>query len=119
MNGRSLECLKRELEELFGELLADLPRRDQRHWAGVYPRGLLMDGDRKSIEPMARRLKEVDGSEQDYEQSPQQMVNQGTWPADLVRDRLQRWVATVGWRPGRRHRRGGAGAGPPKRSSDS
>nr|WP_317452757.1 transposase [Streptomyces sp. CBMA29] len=29
---------------------------DQRWWGGVYLRGLLTDGKRKSVEPMAARL---------------------------------------------------------------
>src|SRR3954468_7977364 len=97
MDGRSLARLKRELEGFVGELLADLPRRDQRAWAEVYLRGLLLDGDRKSIQPMAERLEAIDhkaGDERaDYEQALQQFVNQSTWPADAVRDRLQRWLA--------------------------
>jgi SRSO17 transposase len=93
MDGRSLKRLRRELEEFVEELMSDLRRRDQRRWAQTYLRGLMLDGDRKSIEPMARRLEEIDGSNRDYEQSLQQLVNQSTWPAELVRDRLQRWVS--------------------------
>ena len=93
MDGRSLKRLRGELDEFVEELMSDLPRRDQRRWAQAYLRGLMLDGDRKSIEPMARRLQEIDGSERDYEQSLQQLVNQSPWPAELVRDRLQRWVA--------------------------
>jgi len=104
MDGRSLKRLRTELEKFAGELLSDLPRRDQRRWAQTYLRGLLLDGDRKSIEPMARRLEEIDGSKQDYEQSLQQLVNQSPWPAGLVRDRLQRWVAARSAAQARRHR---------------
>src|SRR5205823_248557 len=103
MNTRSLGRLKRELEGFVGELLADLPRRDQRAWAAVYLRGLLLDGDRKSIQPMAERLEAIDHKSgegrADYEQALQQFVNQSTWPAEAVRDRLQRWLAA---RVGRR-----------------
>lgn len=38
-------------------------RADQRRWGGVYLRGLLLDGQRKSVEPMADRLCE-DGNRQ-------------------------------------------------------
>jgi SRSO17 transposase len=93
MDGRLLKRLRRELEEFVEELMSDLRRRDQRRWAQTYLRGLMLDGDRKSIEPMARRLEEIDGSKRDYEQSLQQLVNQSTWPAELVRNRLQRWVS--------------------------
>ena len=115
MDGRSLKRLRTELEEFVGALLSDLPRKDQRRWTQTYLRGLLLDGDRKSIEPMARRLEEIDGSKQDYEQSLQQLVNQSPWPAGLVRDRLQRWVAAQT----RRCRRGGSGPSRPKRSTGS
>ncbi len=59
---------------------------------------------------MARRLEEIDGSKQDYEQSLQQLVNQSPWPAGLVRDRLQRWVAASSAAQVRRHL-GGSAAG--------
>jgi SRSO17 transposase len=38
-------------------------RADQRQWGRVYLRGLLLDGRRKSVEPMAARLGE-DGNRQ-------------------------------------------------------
>jgi len=102
MDGRSLARLKRELEAFVGELLADVPRRDQRAWALAYLRGLLLDGDRKSVGPMAERLAAVDhepaGDRRDYEQALQQFVGQSPWPADAVRDRLQRWLAARGRR---------------------
>ncbi len=39
-----------------GEMFASLARSDQRRWGEVYLRGLMLDGRRKSIEPMATRL---------------------------------------------------------------
>jgi SRSO17 transposase len=78
----------------------------------VYLRGLLLDGDRKSIGPMAERLASIDhecgGGRRDYEQALQQFVSQSPWPAGAVRDRLQRWVAARG-----RRRPGGSGTTPP------
>jgi SRSO17 transposase len=38
------------------DLLASIPRKDQRRWGQSYLRGLLLDGKRKSIEPIATRL---------------------------------------------------------------
>jgi len=112
MDGRSLGRLKRELETFVDEMLAGLPRRDQRAWASVYLRGLLLDGDRKSVGPMARRLAAVDhecGAERrDYEQSLQQFVSQSTWPAEAARDRLQHWLAA---RDRRRRRQPAGGCG--------
>ena len=64
------------------EMLAPLPRRDQRRWGEVYLRGLMLDGKRKSIEPMAARLADGD------EQCLQQFVNQSPWEWQPVRRRL-------------------------------
>ena len=61
-----------------------MTRTDQRRWGGVYLRGLMLDGRRKSIEPMAARLEDGD------EQCLQQFVNQSPWSAEAVRERLAR-----------------------------
>ncbi len=82
------------------ELTPEMGRRDRREWAATYVRGLLLDGQRKSIEPMAKRLAAVDGSPRDYEQSLQQLVNQSPWDKRPVRDRLARWVARRAGRGG-------------------
>lgn len=66
------------------EMLAPLVRSDQRRWGEVYLRGLMLDGKRKSIEPMAARL--ADGEEQCL----QQFVNQSPWEWQPVRRRLAR-----------------------------
>jgi len=59
-----------------------MARKDQRRWGGVYRRGLMLDGKRKSIEPMATRLDDGD------EQCLQQFVNQSPWRWEPVRERL-------------------------------
>jgi SRSO17 transposase len=59
-------------------------RSEQRKWAGVYLRGLMLDGKRKSIEPMAARLGDGD------EQCLQQFVNQSPWDERVVRSNLAR-----------------------------
>jgi SRSO17 transposase len=64
------------------EVLAPLARKDQRRWGEVYLRGLMLDGRRKSIEPMAARLPDGD------EQCLQQFVNQSPWRWELVLRRL-------------------------------
>jgi len=66
------------------EMLAPLQRSDQRRWGEVYLRGLMLDGRRKSIEPMAARLPDGD------EQCLQQFVNQSPWEWQPVRRRLAR-----------------------------
>jgi SRSO17 transposase len=72
-----------------GELLAPLPRSDQRRWGEVYLRGLMLDGKRKSIEPMAARLTDGD------EQCLQQFVNQSPWEWQPVRRRLARKLSVA------------------------
>lgn len=55
-------------------MLIPLGRKERRHWGCLYVRGLLLDGERKSIGAMLSRL--PDGNEQNL----QQFVNQSPWP---------------------------------------
>jgi SRSO17 transposase len=67
-----------------------LARADQRCWGECYLRGLMLDGKRKSIQPMASRL--PDGNEQ----ALQQFVSQSPWDWRPVRQRLaQQMTAAV------------------------
>jgi SRSO17 transposase len=59
-------------------------RSEQRRWGGVYLRGLMLEGRRKSIEPMAARLEDGD------EQCLQQFVNQSPWDERVVRANVAR-----------------------------
>lgn len=76
------------LEEFAGEVFAPLARADQRVKGGLYLRGLLLDGRRKSMQPMAGRLG-VD------HQQLQQFMTSSTWPVDTVRIRLARRAVAV------------------------
>jgi SRSO17 transposase len=60
-----------------------LVRSDQRAKGETYLRGLLLDGRRKSMQPMAQRLG-VD------HQGLQQFLTTSTWDTDAVRARLAR-----------------------------
>ncbi|WP_327302726.1 IS701 family transposase [Streptomyces sp. NBC_01298] len=77
-----VERLRGELAEFVADVFASLPRRDQRRWGGCYLRGLMLDGRRKSIQPMAERL--PDGNMQ----ALQQFVNQSPWDPLPVRQRI-------------------------------
>jgi SRSO17 transposase len=79
-----LARVRGRLEEFVAEMFEPMTRTDQRRWGGVYVRGLMLDGRRKSIEPMAARLEDGD------EQCLQQFVNQSPWSAEAVRERLAR-----------------------------
>jgi SRSO17 transposase len=69
------------LEAFAAEMFAPLTRSDQRAKGVTYLRGLLLDGRRKSMQPMAARLG-VD------HQGLQQFVTTSTWDAGAVRARL-------------------------------
>ncbi len=74
--------MRGRLEEFAGEMFDSMRRKDQRRWGEVYLRGLMLDGKRKSIEPMAARLDDGD------EQCLQQFVNQSPWDWRPVRREL-------------------------------
>jgi SRSO17 transposase len=84
LTDRQLARVRGRLEVFAAELFAPLARSDQRRWGEVYVRGLMLDGKRKSIEPMAARLPDGD------EQCLQQFVNQSPWSAEAVREGLAR-----------------------------
>src|SRR5260370_26604837 len=74
------------LLDFTAEMLGGLPRKDQRAAGALYVRGLLTDGQRKSMVPMAARL----GVDQ---QRLQQFITSSTWDYAAVRRDLARWVA--------------------------
>jgi SRSO17 transposase len=82
------------LEAFAAEMFAPMPRSDQRAKGEMYLRGLLLDGRRKSMQPMASRLG-VD------HQGLQQFVTTSTWDTMAVRSRLAQRavdvVAPVAW----------------------
>ncbi len=69
------------------EMLGGLARKDQRAAGELYVRGLLMDGQRKSMQPMAARLG-VD------HQRLQQFITSSTWDYAAVRRNVARWFAS-------------------------
>src|SRR3954447_3095301 len=85
LSQRRLARVRERLELFAGEIFDEAAQRsEQRRWARVYVRGLMLEGRRKSIEPMADRL--ADGDEQGL----QQFVNQSPWRWEIVRANLAR-----------------------------
>jgi SRSO17 transposase len=84
LSERELARVRGRLVEFTGEIFASMRRKDQRGWGECYLRGLMLDGKRKSIEPMAGRLGDGD------EQCLQQFVNQSPWDEVAVRRALAR-----------------------------
>jgi SRSO17 transposase len=79
------------LEAFAEDIFASLPRTDQRARGQCYLRGLMLDGRRKSIEPMAARLGEV------HYQALHHFVAASPWDWRPVRQRLAEvMTATLG-----------------------
>ncbi|MGH9725705.1 MAG: IS701 family transposase [Candidatus Acidiferrales bacterium] len=76
-------CRKR-LERFLADLLEPVGRSERRRWGGVYVRSLLLNGERKSIEPLAARLPEGNA------QAMQQFIGQSPWEWIPVWERLGR-----------------------------
>src|SRR3954447_20988166 len=81
MTPAELAAARPRLEAFAAEMFAPLSRSDQRAKGQTYLRGLLLDGRRKSMQPMAERL----GVDQ---QGLQQFVSSSTWAVEPVRQRL-------------------------------
>ena len=81
MDERGLTRVRAQLEGFAGEVFAGLPRSDQRATGLRYLRGLMLDGQRKSMQPMGERLGV------DYQQL-QQFVTSSTWDVAGVRRRI-------------------------------
>jgi SRSO17 transposase len=85
LSAERLAQVRGRLEAFADEVFDGATQRsEQRRWGGVYLRGLMLDGRRKSIEPMAARLEDGD------EQCLQQFVNQSPWDERVVRANLAR-----------------------------
>src|SRR6266567_4204246 len=77
-----LAAIGDRLEGFAADVFESLPRRDQRGRGECYLRGLLLDGRRKSIQPMAARLGEV------HYQALHHFVASSPWDWRPVRRRL-------------------------------
>jgi SRSO17 transposase len=73
--------LRAELDDFAGTVFASLGRKDQRAKGRLYLQGLMLEGRRKSMQPMAERLG------MDHQQL-QQFVTSSPWKVEPVRRRL-------------------------------
>jgi len=68
------------LEDYAARFAPDFPPAKPAKWAGVRLQGLLLDGERKSIEPLSHRVTRPDGLvSADPEQALQPFVRQSPW----------------------------------------
>ncbi len=82
MDTRALHAAEGRLRHFLKEFVTRMGRAERQHWAELYIRGLLLDGERKSIEPMAARLPGADV------QALRQFVSQSPWPWEPVQEAL-------------------------------
>ena len=87
MTPQEIAEVRPELLDFAAEMLGGLARKDQRAAGELYVRGLLTDGQRKSMQPMAARLG-VD------HQRLQQFITSSTWDYVAVRRNVARWFAS-------------------------
>jgi SRSO17 transposase len=82
LTATELARIRGRLEGFAEDLFGSLPRADQRARGQCYLRGLMLDGRRKSVEPMAQRLGEV------HYQALHHFVAVSPWDWRPVRRRL-------------------------------
>lgn len=88
MRARELHKLDRELRGYIESFTDGIGRPERRRAMGWYITGLLLDGERKSIEPMAARLVDKESEIEAMRQRLQRCVVQSGWSDDDVRARL-------------------------------
>ncbi|WP_342750639.1 IS701 family transposase [Termitidicoccus mucosus] len=93
MTEKQLSGVSRRLERFLHDLVEPMGRSERRHWAQVYIQGLLLDGQRKSVQPIAERIAGAD------EQALNQFLNQSPWEVTEIQRRLARRLADDGAGP--------------------
>lgn len=93
LTARQVTGIREQLQDYVAEFAGELGRSERRHWCGKYLEGLLREGERKSIEPLAAR---VDGDDQ----ALQQFVNQSPWEHEAVLWRLREGMRRRATAPG-------------------
>jgi SRSO17 transposase len=86
MTPQEITEVRPRLADFAVAMLGGLPRKDQRAAGELYVRGLLTDGPRKSMAPMAARL----GADH---QRLQQFITSSTWDYAAVRRNVAQWFA--------------------------
>ena len=89
LTAAELATIRGRLEAFADDLFGSLPRADQRTRGQCYLRGLMLDGRRKSIEPMAQRLGAV------HYQALHHFIAASPWDWRPVRRRLAEVMVTA------------------------
>ena len=88
MTPAQMRKLDAELREYFESMVEGMGRTERRRALELYLTGLLLDGERKSVEPMAGRLVEEPGQREAMRQRLQQCVAVADWSDAQMRCRL-------------------------------
>jgi SRSO17 transposase len=88
MNPRALKKLDHELRTFLDAMFDGMGRTERRRAMSGYVMGLLLDGERKSIEPMAARLVDDPREIQAMRQRLQEAVSVSSWSDDDLFRRL-------------------------------
>jgi SRSO17 transposase len=88
MTPAQLRKLDRELRAYFDSMVDGMGRTERRRAMELYLTGLLLDGERKSVEPMAARLVEKASEREAMRQRLQQCVSVAEWSDAEMRRRL-------------------------------
>ncbi len=75
--------IRNKLTSFINQFYSHFKRTDRLKWCGVYLSGLITEGERKSIEPMANRIRSGNV------QALQQFVNQSPWSFESVQEKLR------------------------------
>ena len=89
MTRKEAAALDQRLDRFLDEVTASLGRSERHRWAKIYLQGLLMEGGRKSIEPLAGRIVGADV------QSLRQFVGQSPWAVEQIQQRLAEKVVDL------------------------
>jgi SRSO17 transposase len=90
MRAAELRKLDRELREYIESFVDGMGRSERRRAMGLYITGLLLDGERKSIEPMAARLVDDERHIAAMRQRLHGCIAESLWSDDEIRARLAR-----------------------------
>jgi SRSO17 transposase len=88
MRASEIKKLEAELESYVDSMIAGMGRPERRRAMSWYITGLLLDGDRKSIEPMAGRLVDDASEIEAMRQRLQQCVSVSAWSDEDILARL-------------------------------
>ena len=91
MKASEVAALEGRLDAFVGEMTGFLGRKDRQHWARTYLVGLLLDGERKSVEAMAARL----GVGARDGQALQGFVSESPWSCDRLQAQMARHAARL------------------------